>query len=83
MVGLLQTIVDLCAHVDSKLADRGYLRKVREPAPTPLDLAEITDHNQVEPINYPFSISQRRLFLAGWPYALYFEFVISVVRRDL
>ena len=60
MVGLLQTILDLCAHVDSKLADRGYLKKVREPIPSPLGLAEITDHSQVEPTNYPFSMSQLR-----------------------
>ena len=83
MIGLLQTIVDLCAHVDSKLADREYLKKGREQAPNPLGLAGITDRSQVEPTNYPFSISQRRLFLASWPYALFFEFVISVVRRDL
>ena len=72
-LGLMSTDVD-----GTKVSNTDF-----ELAPTPLDLAEITDHNQVEPINYPFSISQRRLFLAGLPYALYFEFVISVVRRDL
>ena len=67
MVGLLQTIVDLYAHVDSKLADGRYLKKVREPAPSPLGLAEITDHSQVEPTNYPFSMSQCARYLARKP----------------
>ena len=64
MVGLLQTIVDLCAHVGSKLADPEYLKKLPEPIPSPLDLAETADYSQVEPTNSPFSMSQRRLFVA-------------------
>ena len=66
-VGLLQTIVDRYAHVGSKLANHGYLKKVRAPAPSPLDLAEIIDHNQVDPTKYPFSIPQCARYLARKP----------------